>query len=106
MIAYGPTCCLQKIGGPDLAVRESVAGQRLRADFDVVARFVRSYVSSVADNYATEKVFVQMVDLVNHAVMHRGGDAQIVEHREMLHVLAKTYSASVRTHGNLEFGSK
>ena len=75
IVAYDATCCLQKIGGPDLAVRESVAGQRLRADFDAVARFVRWYVSSVADNYGIEKVFVQVVDIFNDTVTHRGGDA-------------------------------
>ena len=42
-------------------------------------------------------MLVQMIDILDHAALARAADADVVDHREMLHIFAQSYAAGMRT---------
>ncbi len=50
-----------------------------------------------------EKVLVEVIDVLDDAVLHRGGDGEEVEDGEVLDILAEADTASVRADGDVEF---
>ena len=47
-------------------------------------------------------MLVQVVDPLDHPVLERAADRDVVEEREVLHVLAEADAAGVRAHRNAE----
>jgi hypothetical protein len=61
------------------------------------------YVASAADAHGRNKVFVQVVDVLDCATRHVACQRHVVEHREVLHEFAKTDAARMWTNPNAEF---
>ena len=49
----------------------------------------------IADDYWSEKVFVQVIDVFNHPIFQRGTDSDVIEEREMLHIFAESHASRV-----------
>src|SRR5204863_6084595 len=81
---------------PAWAVREGVLGQRLWADFDAVAGCRRREVPASDNPYRVDEMLVQVIDELADAVVERGSDCDVVEHRHVLRVLAEADAAGVR----------
>ena len=47
-------------------------------------------------------MLVQVIDVLDHAALHRAGHRDVVEHRQMLHVLAQADAAGVRADRDAE----
>src|SRR5207302_9571824 len=69
-----------------------------------VARRERRHIASVANYNGMREVLVQMVDILDDPILERAADADVVEDREMLHVLAQANATGVRTDGDAELG--
>ena len=52
------------------------------------------------------EMFVQMTGIFAKPIFQRAADAHVIDHRQMLDVLAKSDSTRVRTHRHAEFGSE
>ena len=72
------------------------------ANRDAVAGARRREVAAAADDDGILEVLVQVIDVFDHASFHRPGHGDVVEHRQMLHVLAQADAAGVRTHRDAE----
>src|SRR5882757_1651045 len=103
--AGSPSVCRRLDFGivePNGAVRIAVEVERLRVDFDAVSRRLRKQIAAAADAYWLDKMLVQMIDVLDHAILKALGDADEVERRKMLYIFAETDSARVRTYRNVE----
>ena len=47
-------------------------------------------------------MLMEVVHVLEHAVLERAADRDVVEHGEVLHVLAQADAAGVRAHGDAE----
>src|SRR3954451_9126121 len=56
---------------------------------DRETRRVRGHVGGAADDAGVFEMFVEMIDILDDAVLHRSRDAQIVDHRDVLDIFAK-----------------
>src|ERR1700743_3221287 len=95
IITVAPTHGLMRTSGPDLTVWKGKSSQGLRINFDTISRPLWRHVSTLTDHYRIEKMFVQMVDIFDDAVLHGRGDPQIVKHGKVLHIFAQTHSSRV-----------
>src|SRR4051812_29063012 len=68
---------------------ERVGVQRLGCEVDTEARSHGREVVATTDVERLHEVFVQMAGVLDHAVVEAGRHPEIVEHREVLHVLAE-----------------
>src|SRR5258705_4010784 len=82
---------------PALAVRKRELGQRLRPDLDAVAGRRRGEIATPDDTNRVDEMLVQVVDELAHPVIERRRDRDVIEHRNVLCVLAEADSARVRT---------
>src|SRR5689334_4587043 len=48
-------------------------------------------------------MFVKVINIFDNSAFQRATDSNIVEHREMLHILAQSHPAGMRADGNTEF---
>src|SRR5207249_5896310 len=100
---HPPLASLARLSaGPHLPVRKTISDPRRLFDCDAVARFHRRHVPSAPDDDRIIEVFVKMIDVLDDAAVHRGGDGDVVEHREMLDVFTQADAAGVRTHWHAE----
>src|SRR3972149_12071474 len=56
--------------------------------------------SEIATSFDVHRVFevrVEVIDVLDHAIFHGAAHRDVVEEREMLHVLAETNAAGMRT---------
>src|SRR5256886_3686880 len=74
----------------------------LRLHLDTVPRRRRRQVAAVAHHHRMHEVLVQVIHVFHHAILERGADRDVVEHREVLHVLAQPHAAGVRADGDAE----
>ena len=96
-------CCLDfRILQPDGTVRITVEVERLRVDFDAVSRRLRKQIAAAADAYWLDKMLVQMIDVLDHAILKASGDADEVERRKVLHIFAEANPSCVRTYRDIE----
>ena len=58
---------------------------------------------SVSDNYWVDKMFVQMIDKFDSALIARSTNGDVIENRKMLNILTQPDSARVRTNRHTEF---
>src|SRR5436305_1586921 len=61
----------------------------LRLHLDTVPRGRRRQVAAVAHHNGIDKVLVQVIHVLDHTILERGADGDVVEQREVLHVLAQ-----------------
>src|SRR5215207_9097891 len=59
---------------PDRAGREGVLGQRRGLQGRAVSRVPRWHIAAIADHDRVDEVLVQMVDILDHPVVQRGGN--------------------------------
>jgi hypothetical protein len=71
---------------------------RRRVHLDRVARRLGHHVRAVAHLRRVQEVLVQVVGVLGGAVGERAADAQVVDDRDVLHVLAQPDAAGVRAH--------
>lgn len=76
----------------------SVSLQRGRQHGDAVARGLGGHVVAVLADDGVHKVLVQVVHPLQHAVIALGADVDVVDQRQVLHVLAQTHTTGVRAH--------
>ena len=76
------------------------------ADGDAVARTRGRHVTASPDDDGILEVLVQVIDVFDHPSFHRSGHGDVVEHRQMLHVLAQADAAGVRAHRHAELGGQ
>ena len=69
---------------------------------NTVAGFGGDEVVAAADADGREEVLVKVVDELDDAVIHGGGDAEEIEDGEVLDVLAEADAAGVRADGDVE----
>ena len=81
---------------------ERVPVERFGQHLDAVPGGTRSPVATVAHDSGIAEVLVQVIDPFDHPVLERSADRDVVEHREMLYVFAKSDTTRVRTDRNLE----
>src|SRR5689334_21810211 len=86
------------------AVGERILAQRLGAHLNAVAGPLRGHVVPVADRDRVQEVFVEMIDILQHPVLQRAADTDIVHHRQVLHVLAEAHAAGMRADRHPELG--
>src|SRR6187455_1225251 len=91
--------CLRQ---PDFAARISMREPRRVAHRDAVAWSRRRHVASAANDNGILEMLVQVIDILDHPALHRTADRDVIEHRQMLDVLAETDAAGVRTHRHAE----
>src|SRR6266567_831772 len=84
----------------------AVAFERILAHLNTVSRPLRQQIPPPANPHWIDKVLMQVVHIFNHAVLHAAGDAEVVEGRKMLHILAQANAAGVRADRNLELCSQ
>src|SRR5205823_10997217 len=79
--------------------------QALRPHRDAVAGGGRHEVATVPHDDGIDEVLVQVVHVLDDAVLERRADAHVVEDREMLHVLAQPHAAGVGQTGIPNFAA-
>src|SRR5262249_3884159 len=62
------------------------------------------HVTGISNDDRVHEMFVKMIDVFGDTVFHRSGNGDVIEHRKVLHVFAKTHAAGMRAHGQAEFG--
>jgi hypothetical protein len=67
-------------------------------------RILRQYVVAVPHRDGMNEVLVQMIGKLDDAIFQTAADVDVVEDREVLHVLAQTDAARVWADGNVEVG--
>src|SRR5689334_19413712 len=95
----GLSLCLS----PYSATRKAVRFHGLSLHLDAISGTLRRHIARVADHYRVEEMLMQMIHVLDDATVHRSGDGDEIEHREMLHVLAQPHTARMRTYRNPEF---
>ena len=70
--------------------------------FDAVAGSSGRQVTAVADDCGVNEVFVKMIYPLDNAVFQGSTDGNVVEHREVLDVLAEADATGVRADWDLE----
>src|SRR5206468_1031821 len=85
---------------PSGAIWVPVRRERLAPHRNAVARRRRRHVAAVTNDHRVQEMLVQVVHVLDDAVLERGAHADVVEDREVLHVLAQPDPAGVRAHGN------
>src|SRR5438309_982748 len=81
-----------------------VGVERFRMHGGTVARLRWWHVTPVAHHHRVHEMLVEVVDIFDQPVVHRAADAQEVDHRQVLHVLAQANTAGVRTRRHPELG--
>ena len=81
---------------------EFVLIQRLGEYLDAVTRCCRGQVTAGPDDGRVAEVLVQVVHPLDDAVVEGCADGDVVEHGQVLHVLAQADAAGVRAYGNAE----
>src|ERR1051325_1461145 len=89
---------------PRVAIGISICRQALRTHGDAVTRRRGRHVAAVANDDRVEEMLVQMIDILDDTIVERSADADVIEHREVLHVLAQSDAAGVRTARNYKSG--
>ena len=56
------------------------------------------------DVHRVDEMLVQVVDVLAHAVVERGAHGDVIEDRQVLHVLAQPHAAGVRADRHAELG--
>jgi hypothetical protein len=79
-----------------------VTSERFRLHADTVTGCERWYVPAIADDDRLEKVLVEMVDVLDDAILERGTHADVIEDGKVLHVLAEADAARVRADRDIE----
>src|SRR6185437_10711784 len=85
---------------PDRALGELVIAQRLLAQRRGEAGRGRRQVAAADDAHRVGEVLVQVIDVLQHPVVRRGADRDVVEHRQVLDHLAQPDAAGVRADGH------
>src|SRR6266550_3081355 len=86
-------------GGPR---RERELAKRLRMHREAPARALWRDITAVANDNRVEEVLVEVLDVLEDAVLERPADPDVVEQRDVLHVLAKAHLAGVWTDRHAE----
>src|SRR5262249_42113956 len=68
-----------------------------------VTRRGRRHITSVVDDDWVDEMLMQMIDVFDNPAFERRAHGDVVEDGEMLHVLAESDAARVRTDRNAEF---
>src|SRR5437588_9774046 len=89
---------------PCRAVRVRILCQTLGLHRDAVAGRRGRQVAAVTHHDGIHEVLVQVIHIFDHAILERGADGDVVEHREVLYVLAQPDTARMRTYRNPELG--
>ena len=63
---------------------------------------VGSEIATRFDAHRVLEVLVQMIDVLDHSILHAAAHRDVVEERQMLHVLAETDAAGMRTNRDSE----
>src|SRR5215217_9473935 len=92
--------------GPGAAGRELERLERLGPHLDRVSRRRGRHVAAVLDPHGVEEVLVQVVHVLQDAVLQRGANSYVVEDREVLDVLAQAHAARVRADRDSELGGQ
>ena len=87
-------------------VRVGVGGERLGPELHAEARAGRRPVAAALDDERLHHVLVEVVGVLDHAVVEAAADGDVVEHREVLHVLAQADAAGVRAHRHAVLGGQ
>src|SRR5581483_676935 len=87
---------------PGRAVREGELLDRLRAHAGAAARLAGREVARFLDAHRRLEVLVQVIDVLDVAIVDGPADRDVVEHREMLDHLAEADAARVRAHRHAE----
>src|SRR5207253_5927288 len=65
---------------------------------------VWGHVAPTFDDDRVHKMLVQVGCVLDHAILQRAANRDVVEEREMLHILTEANAARVRTDRDAEFG--
>src|SRR3972149_2309359 len=76
---------------------KSVSSSRLPLHRNAVPGTSGSEIASFFDAHRILEVLVKVIDVLDHAILHAAAHRDVVEEREMLHVLAETDAAGMRT---------
>ncbi len=79
-----------------------MCGERGRAHLGSGARGGGGTVAAVVDHRGGDEVFVEVVDVFDHASFPGAGDGDEVEHRQVLDGLAQAHAPGVRADGDAE----
>src|SRR5882762_6600729 len=82
------TCRATLSGSPGRAAWKAGAGWR--------------HVPPAANHDRIFEMLVQVIDVLDHAAVHRARDRDVVEHRQVLHVLAQPDAAGMRADRHAE----
>jgi hypothetical protein len=61
---------------------------------------------ATVDHGRVDEVLMEMVDVLDHPSFHRATDGDVVEHRQVLCVLAEADTTGMRTDGDAELGGQ
>src|SRR5256885_1857765 len=98
----GTTSSVKRVpGGPR---RELELANRLWMHRDAPARALWRDVTAVANDNRVEEVLVEVLDVLEDAVFERPADRDVIEQRDVLHVLAKADPAGMWADRHAELG--
>src|SRR5260370_7189204 len=89
---------------PNAALGKLVCIQRLRAHLNGIAALRGRHVSSPLDYDRLQEVLVQVIDVLENAILQRSRDTNVVDEREVLRELAEAHATRVGADGNPELG--
>src|SRR4051794_9136299 len=89
---------------PHWSLRIAIVDQGLGLDLDTVARCCWGQIMTLAQANRMQKVLVQMVDKLDHPVLQRCRNGDVIKDREVLHVFTEAHSPRMRTNRDLKFG--
>src|SRR5258707_2613668 len=87
---------------PYFAFRELVGLERVGLDGDAVTRARRRQVAGIAHDARIDEVLVEVVDVLAHAVFETAAHRDVVEDRDVLHILAEADAAGMRADRHAE----
>src|SRR4029453_2691278 len=74
-------------------------GDRGRFHRDAVAGCGRHLIPAADHAHRVDEVLVQVIDVLDHPTIQPRAHPEVVEHRQVLHVLAKSHTTGVRADG-------
>src|SRR5256712_11738818 len=86
----------RRLRAPRRTCREPVLAERLHPHLDSVAGFHGRHVAPALDRDRIDEVLVEMIDVLEHAVLQRSGHRDVVDERDVLHVLAQPDASGMR----------
>src|SRR5437868_12130504 len=98
----GTTSAVKRV--PGRPQRELELANGLRMHRDAPARALRRDITAVANHDGVEEMLVEVLDVLENPVLERPADRDVIEQRDVLHVLAKADPAGVWTDRHAELG--